>query len=178
MNFREVSEEVVYGAAEPVIVGRPEIAFLEARAAGTRRGRARLCSHADPGDPMHEMFIVHPRGAYVRPHKHLQKLESFHLIAGAADLILFDEQGAVSEVIPLGDYASGSPFYCRIPSACYHSLVIRSERLIFHETTTGPFRPEETLFAPWSPPEGAPEVAAYLALLGACPPMQRAPEEP
>jgi len=177
MNFREVSPEVVYPADEPVTVSRQEIAYLEQRAAGTPRGRARFCCHRDPEDILHEMFIVHPQGAYVRPHKHLQKLESFHLIVGAADLILFDDVGTVTQVITLGDFASGGPFYCRIPDACYHALVIRSERLIFHETTTGPFRPEETLFAPWSPAEGEPEAATYLELLGACRPGQLCTEE-
>jgi len=155
MNFREVSEEVVYGASELVTVSRQEIAYLETRAAGTRRGRARLCSHGDPEDSLHEMFIVHPRGAYVRPHKHLRKGESFHLIAGAADLILFDEDGGVTEAIALADYASGGTFYCRIPLGCYHTLLIRSELLVFHETTNGPFRAGEASFAPWAPEDSA-----------------------
>ena len=28
------------------------------------------------------MFIYHSKGAYIRPHKHLNKEESFHLISG------------------------------------------------------------------------------------------------
>ena len=31
--------------------------------------------------------------------------------------------------------------------------MIRSERVIFHETTNGPFRREDTIFAPWAPEE-------------------------
>jgi hypothetical protein len=32
-------------------------------------------------------------------------------------------------------------------------LIVRSDVLVVHETTNGPFRPEETEFAPWAPDE-------------------------
>ena len=31
--------------------------------------------------------------------------------------------------------------------------MIRSDFFVFHETTQGPFRREETVFAPWAPEE-------------------------
>jgi hypothetical protein len=34
---------------------------------------------------------------------------------------------------------------------------------VFHETTSGPFRREQTVFAPWSPDADPAAVAAYLA---------------
>ncbi|KPA34301.1 Cupin fold metalloprotein, WbuC family [Leptospira interrogans] len=38
-------------------------------------------------------------------------------------------------------------------SSTYHTLMIRSEWLVFLEITKGPFRKEDTIFAPWSPEE-------------------------
>jgi hypothetical protein len=35
----------------------------------------------------------------------------------------------------------------------FHTLIIQSEVLVFHETTNGPFDSTGTLFAPWAPKE-------------------------
>ena len=37
------------------------------------RQRARICSHRTVDEAIHEMFIVHHKTAYVRPHKHCKK---------------------------------------------------------------------------------------------------------
>jgi cupin fold WbuC family metalloprotein len=89
----------------------------------------------------------------VRPHKHLGKPESFHVIEGIVDVIIFDECGDIREVIQMGNYGSDRVFYYRISTPIYHTLLIRSDILVFHETTTGPFNRVDTVFAPWSPEE-------------------------
>jgi len=33
----------------------------------------------------------------------------------------------------------------------FHTLIIRSDVLVFHETTNGPFDRKDTVFAPWAP---------------------------
>jgi cupin fold WbuC family metalloprotein len=107
------------------------------------------------------MLIVHGRDCYVRPHKHLAKSEAFHVIQGVVDIVLLDEAGKVVEVIKMGDYASGRKFYYRLADPLYHTLLIRSDWLIFHEITNGPFKREDTIFAPWAPEEG-PAAERYL----------------
>lgn len=89
----------------------------------------------------------------MRPHKHVNKSESFHVISGEVDVILFEENGAVSQAIRMGEFASGGRFYYRLNEPRYHTLLIRSDVLVFHEVTTGPFRREDTIFASWSPEE-------------------------
>jgi hypothetical protein len=54
----------------------------------------------------------------------------------------------------MGDYASGRKFYYRSDAQAYHTLIIRSDVLVFHETTQGPFRREDTVFATWAPEDG------------------------
>jgi cupin fold WbuC family metalloprotein len=54
-------------------------------------------------------------------------------------------------VISMGDYASGKTFYYRMATPIFHTLIIRSEILVFHETTNGPFDKTASLFAPWAP---------------------------
>jgi cupin fold WbuC family metalloprotein len=97
------------------------------------------------------MLIVHTRETYVRPHKHPGKSESFHLIEGEVDIVFFDNEGKMTDVIAMGDYSSGKTFYYRIATPIYHTLLIRSDVIVFHEATNGPFRPQEMVFAPWEP---------------------------
>ena len=153
MRIKQFSEEVLFTADQVVKVGRGEIEFLKKRAACNGRKRIRLCTHKDIDDKLHEMLIVHTKDTYVRPHKHPNKSESFHLIEGSADVVIFNEAGNVVEVIQMGDYLSGCRFYYRISNPYYHTLLIRSEVLVFHETTNGPFKGSDTVYAPWSPEE-------------------------
>ena len=112
------------------------------------------------------MLIVLARGAYVRPHKHLHKPESFHVIEGTATVIFFDDTGTVEEVVRIGDFESGGSFYFRNDDQRYHTQIVTSDFLVFHETTNGPFNRADTVFAPWSPEEknGA-EVKAFMGKL-------------
>ena len=129
-------------------------------AKGLPRNRIRYCAHASPSDVVHEMFIVHPRGAYVRPHKHLDKSESMIIIEGEADYVMFDSKGNVINKISMGDYQSGKPFYQCTRSEEFHSLIIHSEWLIFLEITQGPFNKKDTVFSEWSPRENENEKIA------------------
>ena len=51
----------------------------------------------------------------------------------------------------MGEQATESNFFFRARMNCYHTLVPRSEVIVFHEATQGPFRKSETVFADWSP---------------------------
>jgi cupin fold WbuC family metalloprotein len=148
---RVESAEVLYAAEGLVTLDADGVAQLKRDAARIPRHRIRLCAHASLDDRLHEMLIVHERGCYVRPHKHVGKSESFHVIEGEVDVVIFDDAGGVADVIPMGTYASGRPFFYRLAEPTFHTLLIRSPVLVFHETTNGPFRREETLFAPWAP---------------------------
>ena len=99
------------------------------------------------------MLIVHSKDAFVRPHKHIQKSESVHVIEGVVDVVVFDNKGEIKEVIEMGDYASGRSFYYRMQTNDYHTFLIRSNFLVFHETVNGPFNKNDTLFPDWAPRE-------------------------
>jgi cupin fold WbuC family metalloprotein len=154
LRLRTFNEEVLFADAPLSTLSRDDIEWLKAKAMITARRRIRICSHPDSGDLLHEMLIVHTRDTYVRPHKHVNKSESFHVITGEVDVVLFEANGAVCQAIRMGEYTSGKRFYYRLNEPRYHTLLIRSELLVFHEVTTGPFRREETVFPPWGPEEG------------------------
>jgi len=162
------SAEVRYATDDIVLVDAGDVARLNAAAQQNPRRRIRLCAHLNVDDRLHEMIIVHTKDTYVRPHKHVGKSESFHVIDGEADVVVFDDDGGVREVIAMGPFASGRPFFYRVAAPVYHTLLIRSDVLVFHETTGGPFRRADTLFAPWAPEDAdAPAVRRFLADLEA-----------
>ena len=166
MRATKFNEEVLFTAEDVVKVDANDIEELKQKAKHNRRRRVRLCTHKDLDASIHEMLIVHEKSCYVRPHKHINKTESFHIIEGSVDIILFDEDGQINETIPMGDYATGCKFFYRLPTSRYHTLLIQSEVLVFHEITNGPFRPEDTVWAPWAPEEtDEDEVSQYMELI-------------
>jgi len=153
INFKEENKEVYYVTDKNIKLGKKYIQFFKEKASSNKRQKSRLCTHKDINDELHEMFIVHKRNMYVRPHKHLHKSESLHVIEGSAYMIVFDDLGKVIEVTHISDYSSGHKFYYRMNKPFYHTLLITSDFFVFHETTKGPFKRTDTVFAPWSPEE-------------------------
>jgi cupin fold WbuC family metalloprotein len=151
VGARVESAEVRYAIDAVITVDAEDVAQLKGAAQRNPRRRVRLCAHGGIDDSLHEMLIVHTNNTYVRPHRHLGKSESFHVIEGDVDVVLFDDVGGVREVIRMGPFASGRPFFYRIAQPLFHTLLIRSEVLVFHETTGGPFRRADTEFASWAP---------------------------
>lgn len=151
MKIRMESDEVLYAEDLVVSVTHIDMEWLKQKAGLNPRQRIRLCSHPELMDKLHEMLIVHRKNVCVPPHKHPGKSESIHIIEGLVDVVVFNDDGSIFQVLPLGEYGSGRIFYCRLNSSVYHTLLIHSEILVFHETTNGPFQKGDTQFAPWSP---------------------------
>ena len=151
------SDEVYLSNEKFISISNSDIDRLIKLSINTKRQRVRYCIHPTPSESVHEMFITHPKGAYVRPHKHLNKPESMMIIEGEADYVVFDGEGNIKEKISMGSYQSGKPFYQSTRVDAFHSLVIHSEWLVFLEVTQGPFNIEDTVFAKWSPMESAGE---------------------
>ena len=153
MSIKQSNKEVLYVDNDIVKVCKQDIERLKELSYCNERKRIRLCAHKDVDEKIHEMLIVHAKNTYVRPHKHKNKIESFHVVEGSVDVILFNEDGNIMDTIQMGDYLSGYDFYYRISVPYYHTLIIRSDVLVFHETTNGPFKRADTTFASWAPDE-------------------------
>ena len=161
-----LNKEVLYAVDDVIQVDASDVQELKRKAGRNPRRRIRICAHKDVSENLHEMLIVHEKSCYVRPHKHIDKTESFHIIEGSADVILFDENGRINQSIMMGDYATARNFFYRLPRSRYHTLLIQSDVLVFHEITNGPFRPEDTVWAPWAPGQNKKEeVSQYMATL-------------
>jgi cupin fold WbuC family metalloprotein len=153
MKYKTINDEVLYTTENITQINKSDIDQLKILSRSNPRKRIRICTHPDIGDNIHEMIIIHASGAYITPHKHTGKSESFHIIEGVLLVVIFDEKGGIIEQIRMGDSDSGLTFYYRLPANHFHTVVPQSELVVFHEVTNGPFVPEDTVFAPWAPSE-------------------------
>lgn len=153
MNVKEFNEEVFYSKDLITCVNQQSIDFLKSKAMKNRRKRARLCTHLEVSDALHEMLIVHFKGTYVQPHKHIGKSESFHMIEGSLGVVIFNGSGKILQVVHMGEPSSGLIFYYRLSESYFHSVVPLTDIVVFHETTNGPFKREDMVSAPWAPRE-------------------------
>ena len=137
-------------------VGGDWLRDLKAAAAESDKGRARLLMHHSPEDAVQEMVIAFSHGAVLPPHRTIGRSESVHLIEGQANIVFFDEQGAVEQVVELEPAASGGSFMYRLtPEHGLHTLLPLTPFVVVHETIPGPFSPDATVFPAWAPGEGA-----------------------
>jgi cupin fold WbuC family metalloprotein len=167
MKLRRVNDEVFF-ADEPVVsIGPEEIEFVTRQALTSTRRRARICLHRSEVDAVQEMLIAVDAQSYVRPHRHAQRNESFHVVSGTADVVLFDDAGRVVERVRLAADDRGMRYF-RVDVGRFHCLLVRTPMFVLFETTTGPFVRNETEYAAWSPADGnEAEIRHYLVKLEA-----------
>jgi len=163
-TFKE-NDEVLYTNKDVVAVTKYDLQKLQNLSLLNKRKRIRLCAHKKPSERLHDMIIVHSKECYVRPHMHLSRAESITILEGEVDLVIFQEDGSIREVIRMGALPTNLTFFYRLSKSIYHMLIIRSEFLVFHEATEGPFKREDTIFPEWSPPEESIILVDFINLI-------------
>lgn len=150
-NLTKLSPEI-FLANQPIAnIGCDEIEFLKREVVNSPKGRVRINMHQNRDDLLHEMFIAIKSGSYIRPHRHRNKSESFHVVFGIVDVVIFDEIGNITNIIKLAANDPSRPFYYRLSDALYHTLLIYSDILVVHEITNGPFKEVDADYATFSP---------------------------
>ena len=138
---------------------------VAALAEASPRLRMNYNFHSGPGDNPHRFLNVLLRGTYIRPHRHLDppKPESFLVLEGMADAILFDDHGAITDRFQLGaESAEGRLWGIDIPPGVWHTILARTARAVCFEVKPGPWvAANDKEFATWAPAENDPEAAAY-----------------
>lgn len=162
-QYERMTEEMCRAKPGVVSVSRADLEYLKSEVHKTARKRIRLCVHQGDDALLHEMFVVYTGMTYVRANLHVGKDESLHILEGEADFIFFDKEGNILDVVELGDKKSGKNVFVRVPQGVFHTIVMRSDYLIIHEATPGPFERADTLWAPWAPPDNDQEaVDAFM----------------
>jgi len=163
-NLRKVSCEVEMNYSGLITIDYGWINRIKKIANENDSGKFRTCIHSSDDDNVHEMLIAHTSDTYVRPHKHRINGESLQFIEGEAIAILFNEDGSIFKAFKVGDLLSEHAFYYSMQSSMYHMLIIKSDFLIFKETTRGPFVRDDTIFPEWAPDaSNKNEVSKYIS---------------
>jgi cupin fold WbuC family metalloprotein len=127
------------------------------------RRRAHHLIHDSRAESVQRMLIALQPGTYLRPHRHLDppKWELLLVLKGAAAWLGFDDEGHVTDRLEAGAHKRSKGL--ESPEGTWHSVVCLAPDTILFECKPGPFAPVATSdFAPWAPPEGAPESADYV----------------
>jgi len=143
----------IFSTEDIVEVDQKEIEHLKGQANDSLDRRFRLCLHRTASDILHQSVIVFCQDAYIRPHRHpIGKAESYQIIEGEMTVYFFDDNGNVVRTIEMGERQSGKTFFYRLGTNTWHMPVPRSEFVVFHETSLGPYNKESDVeFASWSP---------------------------
>lgn len=137
---------------------------LIARAGETVRLRTNYNIHESLSDPVQRLFIAAGLSSYFRPHRHPGKSEFAMVIRGLFAIIIFNDDGVITERIAAGP--GREIFALEIPADICHTWIPMMEGSVFFEVKQGPYDPQTTLsFAPWSPEEGSAGVKAFQARL-------------
>jgi len=162
MALVQQSPEVFLAEGPIATIGAEDIEVLRQAVRKTPKRRVRINAHPGSDDELHEMIIAIEPGSYIRPHKHPGKSEAFHIIEGEVDIVVFSEAGEVERIVSLAAKGGRHPFYYRMSTPHFHTLIIRSDLLVVHEITNGPFLPTGTIYAAFAPEEGDTASAAVF----------------
>lgn len=141
-----MTPEAEFSAGEVTTCNDEALERVRRAAKDSPRHRARLCLHADPASPLHEMIIVLRRGTVIPIHRHPGKAECYHVIQGLLTLRICDAEGNAVRSQLLGPAGTGRAFVCRISEGLWHTIAVETDEVILHESTTGPLRPSDTEF--------------------------------
>ena len=138
-------------------------------ASASPRRRMNHNFHSGPADNPHRFLNILLRGTYIRPHRHSAppKAESFLVLEGAADVILFDDGGAITARYRLGaESPEGRLWGIDLPPGVWHTILPTTARAVCFEVKPGPWEPSsDKEFAEWAPREGDPAAAEYCERL-------------
>ena len=140
MNLNKISPGVYY-SNENKPVGKDEIKFLEREINKYNLNIARICMHDSLESELMVMLIVIKNGYKYPPHRHAWKDECYTIIEGSCKYIEYSMNG---EIINEQILEPGNTFINK--NKCYHTLVPNCDKIVFLETTTGPFRAKQLDF--------------------------------
>ena len=151
--LKKINEGVYYFNKINPYVDRKIIDFIIQDSEKNQFKRSRICTHQNSKSKLHEMFISIQRDSYIRPHKHLKKDESYFLLKGNLDIIIFNHNGEIKEIICLTDRGKNKKIYYKLLKNTMHTIVIKSKYVVIQEVALGPFNKNNDVFANFSPNE-------------------------
>lgn len=110
------------------------------------KANIRLCLHPGSSDAFHQMVILEWKGQSFPAHRHPTKCESYHMIRGSMDVLIFEPNGGLRSKTRIDE---DSPIM-RIGPDDFHCVELVSSFAIYHEVKPGPFvRETDKVMAAW-----------------------------
>lgn len=154
MNVQVLSAELLNG--------------LTKQAKSSARKRQHLNIHRDYEDPCQRFLNAIGTDSYIRPHRHSldPKAETIFAIRGLFALVVFDQQGDIERIEEFGTEGLCDNAGVELAASTWHTVLALTLGAVALELKAGPFNPHAAKEpAPWSPEEGSPAAADYLASL-------------
>jgi cupin fold WbuC family metalloprotein len=151
---------------------------LALKAKSSSRGRAHLNTHDALDAAVQRLFIATTPGTYMRPHRHREahKWEFFVLLEGSMDLLVFDDDGVLTERSHLSRSALRA---IELSPGQWHSYVCCELGTLAIEVKQGEYLPTAEIdFAPWAPAENSDASRAYLEWMQTATVGAASPREP
>jgi 8-oxo-dGTP diphosphatase len=146
LGLRRKNPRVYYADGAPAKIGLRDMILLKELARYRDLPVVRVCLHASDEEPIHEMMIAHTRPQAVGPLRQEKSSLSYHMLAGRAEILLHDPEGAVlsRHAVDAGD--PFGPRSARLEARVFRTFRSLSPYAIFLETAGGPFRDQDTIW--------------------------------
>ena len=156
-NITMLTDNVFVHEGSISVLDSELIDFIKIQAKKSNLKRARINFHHSNHDSLHEMIIAMTNETKVEPHRHPNKVESFHIIEGIVRIGFLDNKQKVENIIQLEK--DKYPFY-RMNAELWHIVVPISELVVIHEVTNGPFiKGASSIFPEWYTSKRGSEIA-------------------
>ena len=136
--------------------------FLEAEKSERKRSPKILHNQGDYYNKVVNFVLDE---SYMQPHLHPgdEKIEKMFLVEGSFALVLFDNNGDISDSIIL---EKGGRELINVPAFTWHTYIMLTKKVIIYETMEGVYEPSTWKeMASWAPLENTPEALHYLSFL-------------
>src|SRR5690242_13080692 len=116
-----------------VVIGQEHVAQVLHASRASHRQRMILPFHKSHEELLHRMFNALQPDTYVQPHRHLSppKAEVFLVLAGAIDLLIWNEDGRITQAARLE--AGGARFAVDLAPGVIHSFITRAPDTLVYE---------------------------------------------
>ena len=105
----------------------------------------RICLHKGRSDNHHDMIILQQKKNFYKPHKHLRKGKTFHMVRGKMIIVVFANNGKISSCSLL----KKEDIY-RMPMNKFYTMIPISKFVIYQESKVGPFlKKRDSIFPKW-----------------------------
>lgn len=148
--------------ALPVKIDNALLGELRQISEAEGKANVRLCLHESPEAPFHDMVILERPGRYYRPHKHLKKGETWHVLEGRMGVFVFTDAG---DLVESNILAPGEIY--RLSLGTFHAVLPLGDYVIYHESKPGPFTGEtDSVYPDWAPDGSDPKyIEAFVERL-------------